>query len=418
MTFYTSGLKTHLIDPIHDSTNFQSEFRLKSDTVYLSNLRLANIGAKVNTAAPYNPLAGAAAIIKSIHLYDGNQMLDQILEFPVWAGWTSYNTPNQKNVDAQKTLARSNMGFTYSDADRPATDGSAYQPTHAKIQKHFAPLDSNTNADADTQTATAWLSLKTMLPMLDASLYLPTTVYKDLRLVIQYNTDVTQVANGARSLTSIEPLLIADEITSVDKQDSIGKSYNGVSFRAIEHDRVVVPLQNSGNAGDVQSQTYTVNGFDNKNVGRMLIVNTPSNATVIDNDDAKGLGSHSQYNQIIQLRVNGQNRFWKNGISRPNERLATLTDTWGTCNSIPGGSDIGIANATNIIHNNAALTASFDYFGAHIGDEVVELQIDYSREVSHAAQPDRYKQMLRLNLFGEVLKQISVSGSRYNIAYA
>ena len=74
--------------------------------------------------------------------------------------------------------------------------------------------------------------------------------------------------------------------------------------------------------------------------------------------------------------------------------------------------------ATNIIHNDTTLTASFDYFGAHIGGEVEELQIDYSREVSHATQPDRYKQKLHLNLFGEVLKQISVSGSRYNIAYA
>ena len=94
MSFYTQGLKPHVIDAVHDSTNFRTEFRLKPNTVFLTNWRIANLGAKLGNADIYNPLVGIASVIKSIHIYDGNQLLDQLLEFPLWAGFTSYNQSN------------------------------------------------------------------------------------------------------------------------------------------------------------------------------------------------------------------------------------------------------------------------------------------------------------------------------------
>ena len=85
MTFYNASLKTHLVDPIYDTSKFQTEFRLQGDTVYLSNMRLLDVGCTVDSAVAYNALAGAYSVIKSIHLYDGNQLLDQLLEANIWA---------------------------------------------------------------------------------------------------------------------------------------------------------------------------------------------------------------------------------------------------------------------------------------------------------------------------------------------
>lgn len=412
--FYNGGLKTHLMDPIHHSS-LQTEFRLKPNTAYLSNLRLVNVGVTVPAAAAYNPLVGAVANIASIHLFDGNQMLDQILEFPQWAGFSSFNRPNQKNVDAQKVLARTGLGYNYSESDYPDANGTD-NVTHAKIEQHFTPLGANTAASGTT--AKGWLSLKSILPFLDNSAYLPTSIYKNLRLVIQYSNAKNTTVNNNQLPTTLEPMLIADEVLDPNKQSSIANSYKGVQFQAIEHDRVYLNAFPTGaQAGDTQEQTFTVGGFDNKRVGRIVVVNSLTDATAIDADVATvGLGSQSQYNQKIQLRVNGQSKFWQSGIARPMQRLAKLTDTWGTMNAFPGSSDVGILNSAAVISSTIAQYVSrFDYFGCSVGDEVLEFQIDYSRDYVDDAKS---KTALQLNIFAEVLKSVSVGNGGYTIAYA
>lgn len=412
MTFYTSGLKTHLVDAIHHS-NLQTEFRFKPDTVYLTNARLANVGA-TGTAAKYNPLVGNAAIIQSIHLYDGNQMLDQILEFPQWAGFSSFNNRNQKNVDSQKVLSCTGLGYNYSNLDIPAADGSTFGATHAKIEQHFTPKQADTVAST---TAKGWLSLKSILPFLDNSLYLPTSIYKNLRLVIQYNSKRNVIVGHAAA--PLEPFLIVDEIVDDQKQNQITKSYKGVQFQAVEHDRVYL---NQITPTNTSTDTFTIGGFDNKRVGRLLVVNTATDGAQITADTATvGCGSQSVYRQKIQLRVNGQNRFWSSGIGRPMERLAKLTDTWGTMNAFPGSSDVGILNKANVVAADILEYVSrFDYFGCSIGDEVLELQLDYSRTGTTLTGGNAASnQALQLNLFAEVLKSVSVGGGgKYTIAYA
>jgi len=82
MTFYTSGLKTVLIDPIFDRANFGSEFRLHPDTVYLPQFRLLNVGVTTATDnIEYNSLTGSYGLIRSIELLDGNQLIDKVEQF-------------------------------------------------------------------------------------------------------------------------------------------------------------------------------------------------------------------------------------------------------------------------------------------------------------------------------------------------
>ena len=80
MSVYNSNVQSKIIDPVYDKSNFRSEYRLDSNSVYLSNFRLSGMGIETTTSAePYNPLLGAFCI-QSLQLYDGNQLLDQVLK--------------------------------------------------------------------------------------------------------------------------------------------------------------------------------------------------------------------------------------------------------------------------------------------------------------------------------------------------
>lgn len=430
MAFYTSGLKTHIVDPVHDSKNFQTEFRFKSGTVFLSNLRLLNVGIQSSTTnlqdSQYNHLAGAAACIQSIHLYDGNVLLDQILEFPIWAAFSAYNQSNQVNKDMNQMLAKNKLGFAAVAGNRslvgkypgiiPAYNGIA-----------------STIADNEPATKKSWISLKAILPMLDNSVYLPTSIYKNLRLVVQYNTKANQIGvnqalTGPETFKTCECTLIADEITDPKKAASITNQYKGVNFLAIEHDKVYVPPITAPPVAGLleQPQNFVPSGFDNKTVNRLLIVNTPSAVTNAPTlYEYSSLGSLSQVNQKIQVRVNGANIFPKNGVTRPNERLAYLTDAWGTCNAhlgsnLPCYTNVNVKAPVENKVMSLNMVGTLDYFGCSIGQTIQELQIDYSRskdKVAVATDDNRQGQQLYLNLFAETNKVIQVKGGRVTVSY-
>lgn len=420
MAFYTEGLKSQVVDAVHHAEDFRTEFRLKPNTVYLTNFRLGNLGANLAGAAAYNPLAGVNATIKSIHLYDGNQLLDQILEFPLWAGFSSYNRANKSNEDMQRQLNLNQLGFVYEGLDKPAADASSYDADVAKVRTRYDPPQPTNNA---TTTATGWLSLKSILPILDASLYCPTTVFKNLRLVIQWNTNKGQLGLGATTGSCNEPILIVDEVVNPERRMQIAKQYKGVQFNAIEHDRVSIAAITTATSGI--GVTKTIGGFDNKRVNRFLIVNTPN--TVVTTDATLGLGSTAMFKQKIQIRINGQNRYPADGITRVNQRLAHLSDVWGSCNAFPGTNSVLLTtdvdtDKTMIAGVGAAYARTFvgnlDYFGctAPMGEPVLEMQIDYSRFTEASASAAQHG-ALNLNIFGEVMKQVAVSNNGYRVAY-
>jgi hypothetical protein len=412
MTFYNRNVKTHLIDPVNNSSNSRTEWRLPTDTVLLSNFRIANLGAVLGGNFDYNKLCGVNSLIQSIHLYDGNQLLDQILSFPQWAGFSVFNKSNSVNTDLSKVLTFGDNGYVYSGEDYPANDGSVGAGDIAKIKHHYVTKKGNTT---QATTAKGWLSLKSILPVLDTSLYVPTTVYKNLRLVIEYNNNLVQTNTQATASTTIEPLLIVDEIVDPKKQAQITSEYKGVSFMAIEHDRLYIPAMVQATSA-VQKISQSVGGFNNKTVNRLLIVKSSTNGTAIGNDTLKGLGSNAVYNEGIQVRVNGSNIFPRDGITRPNQRLSLLNDVWGNCNSFNGCNEIYLSNAVNCV-GQVGIIGNLDYFGCHIMTSPVnDLQIDFTRE-NVATMSARYNQQLILNIYAEVQKQITVQNGSYVVKY-
>ena len=92
-SLYSRDITTRIIDPQFDRENFRTEWRLPSNTVYLSNMRLIDMGIDTDNGGgqvPYNPLVGAFCI-QSIQLFDGNQLLDQLQEASIYRAFQNFN---------------------------------------------------------------------------------------------------------------------------------------------------------------------------------------------------------------------------------------------------------------------------------------------------------------------------------------
>ena len=260
--------------------------------------------------------------------------------------------------------------------------------------------------------------------------------------VIKYETNKTNLVTNTNHdyTTYSDPLLVMDEVVN----ESVRKSnagFKGASFLAIESDVAYIPTVTGATAGHPKSQTENVliKGFDNKYVSRMLVAFTPRTAGVVKDGDAVHasgfLGSYSSINSKMQFRVNGVNRLAGDGITRPNQRLACLNDTWGNCDAVPGGNDIGVfslddytlyggANDAAKAANKLKYTGTADYHGILLASRIQDLQIQFTRDIQFdqagnaAMNTTQFNDALRMTVFGEVQKSIVPrKGGGYDIKY-
>ena len=420
MSLYTSAVKTHVIDPVRDIDGKRTEFRLPDgDHAYLANMRLMNLGLILN-AGPraYNTLVGTYGIIRQIVLYDGSRVLDSVLAAPQLMGFKLYNKSNDQSRDQTKYLALNNLGFHTAGVDFGG---------QVQIAQYRDPLGADEGTEA-SPTGRGWLSLRAVFPFLAESEYVPSNVFKNLRLVVEYdltNPGALPNPSGSTIENQTEPILVVDEIVDPALSMDIMTSYRGVNYRSLEHDRVIVPAATPtvGNPTPTQTVNFNINGFDNKTVKRMLMVKTPRRD--IKNALTGGYESVAQRGERHLWRVNGANKQARNGWDRPNQRLAYLCDTWGECNAPVVGNVTGVDDSGNVVTNNvAALVGNLDYNGIVIGDRVRELQLTYERINEYdAAAPGGsqaetlYNQELELNFYGEVEKALEVNGETYNVRY-
>jgi hypothetical protein len=441
-----------MIKPVYDGKNIRSEFRLESNTAYLSNMRLMDIGITIAGGAGnqgnYNALCGAYGVIKSIHLYDNNTLLDQQLESNLWSAWKQVNKTNQDNLNNNFLTCANDAGSVYIGNDD-------FQTGIGSNISRGGKFSLPTNA-VETNTARGWLNLKEVFPLLTALQYLDTEVFQRIRIVVHYHNAGVEFMNSRHSVAgklTTEPLLIVDEIVGDGKAKVMGK-FNGVNYTTIEHDRVrlnaVVPTATDPNR--VQAQTFKIAGFNNKNVGRMLIVKSPIDAVfyvdpATDNGTniAKGgkLQSVSGFKEIVQMRKNGNALLTGRGLESSAQRLAMVNDIWGQ-SSIPLFSN-GLAYETNIADDTKLRSqllqssnrdiGTLDYIAFDLrGERCLDLQFDYQRSgvyVFNTTPKDitgtddaitltsKYNQALDLHFFAEVDKSIVLQGGgKYQVVYS
>ena len=72
---YNGNVQTILIEAVNDVTNHSTEFRFEPNQMYISGLRLANVGLYGLNDVNYNRTVGAYGSIQKIVLSDGGKQV-------------------------------------------------------------------------------------------------------------------------------------------------------------------------------------------------------------------------------------------------------------------------------------------------------------------------------------------------------
>lgn len=406
---YSTSLKPFYCDPIYDASKKRTEFRLLDSTVYTSNLRLLNVGMNYGGSGvyTYNFTAGAYAVIDRIQLLSGNELLEEVRDFGKWITFQNYNNSNDMNKSLNKFVNKSNFGFELVDG--------LDQAKEIKYSPYYSPKVAFVKSDNDTETQLGWLNLRSVFSFLKNVQYLDTDKLKKLRVVVYYNTRSVYFDNTNTDLqaadSTAEPLLVADEVLEGGSMPDV------VEYMPVEIDRVIVPGEDSpATLGTEQEKKIRINGFNNKRVQRLLMVNSGTTNSLLD---VTRFGSQAQVNQKVQVAVNGVNKLPFDGQEGANRRLALLHDTWGECNTIDAlahagcGSCVNVYTASNVLNYHIG---SLDYFGMSINEKVEDLQLTYTRTnvadsgIVTDQKLNQVNEQLELTLFAEVPKVAQLKG--------
>lgn len=415
MTFYSdANVSTKYLDPHIYTENARCTFQLdQSEAAYLPNLRLTFLGVVSSGEIAYNELVGALGLIRNIRLLDGKTVLCSLNEAQFYSGFKNVNHPNEVNQSAESYQDCSGLGFT--------VNGQ----TNA-IQKMASQFKANT-AIGTTNSAT--LDLRHLLPMLNSVSHLPTAVFENLNLQIEFDavTDNQVLNDKTITMSTLRPVLACDVINNPVVVDNLNKQLKNASWLEIEHDFFVIPQSvNDGGANDQsleQPVNVQLNGFNNKHLDRILIVKEIADASKEQSgNNTRGFGKFSSqccYLQKLQFRVNGRNVLPREGIVGNNERLAHIVDAFGECSAYISSNQYGM-DATLELADGRNLMGQLDYMGMYIGEDISNLQINYSRVGLNDTTGKRpTTDALNAHVYGEVRKQLIVGGpgQGYSISY-
>tara|TARA_R110000803_G_scaffold33356_1_gene73061 strand:+ start:1153 stop:2409 length:1257 start_codon:yes stop_codon:yes gene_type:complete len=414
--FSTGITKTEYIDPVSYIQNQRCRFELDgSKLAYLPNMRLLDLGCSSNVATAYSRGLGVVSLIKNIRLLDARTELSALRTVAPYMFFKSSNHTNSENKSVKSWLERNNMGH-----ETRASDAN---------QAHMYPSGDAGATAADSKSGI--VRLDDMLPFLKDVGVLPTSIFKNLVLEIEFNADpLNQILLKTDSeINTLRPVLAVDYIDNQNAVEPLTAqlSENGVRWLEVETDNGSMPAVDvSGyGAGDVVNSTVNINSlaFLDKNVERVLITKqlldkaqTLNGVNVL----AYGIASSvSNLQQALQIRLNGRNILpGFKGVKGDNARLGLMCDTWGEMDMLPGSNFYQWDQAPNLLAEGKS-SGQQDFFGMLLGAKVSNLQIQIERETNadtSVTQPTNSAQTV--NIYGEVHKALTVrpDGS-YRIQY-
>lgn len=433
---YSNRIKIVEVEPVYNSAGTRAEWRLEPNKIYSTNVLLANIGVDQTTASDYNRLIGAGGIFENVMLMDGNVELQSTQLANFWAGFNQSRKSNSSLKDLQSMIIGNARGVRFEGEDARANGGNGR--TFGKSIRQFTMGTGNI---IKSKTGKASIYANEFLPILNALSYIDTSVFKNLRIVVEYNMSARASVreNQDETLSTIRPLLVVEEVVDQTQVASLMGKMGNVVFDNVETDRNILPSQTSVTVITPQLVNFHVSSFNNKKVGKMLMWKQSQNAVngSLNNADFQNgqYDSYGLFKESTQVRVNGQNIFAKSGIDKPNKRLARLNDSWGSGGLPAFGNGIAYIAAENEPRNRYlgggnSSVGYMDWFGCDLGyQEVQDLQIEFGRtavpsinsvdnvDTANTAR-SKYNQPYNLIMFGLTQKSIVMDGKGgYDIRY-
>jgi len=450
-----------IIDPVYFNAGRSAEFRLNEDsTAYITSGMYLCIGAfgdnaKLNVVG-YNRRAGVASVVSSIRLLNGGDVIAQLENAGQWMAWKGCNHDNADARSKKQGSFASGSLIHY---------GITADVEQQIISSNGDAVAIGTLGTTDAEACLGQVAIKDFLKELEVLRALPTSIFENLRLVVDFTTNIKTICDrfqndaeppvAVANLKAMRPLLVCDVVTDVEIIKLMVKDMGQMSFTGIESDRFVL---DAVGPTERKTQVQTIRGFNNKVVNRVLVVNSPSSdsagvmqnkgdgdGTYIENALGSGkLNSLVQNRYTINCRVNGSSIFSGRGLGYDesygattgagyNHRLAILGDTWGDTSLCQGANTCGLvvknlmdganANRESIIAKNPGhLFYGQDYTGFKIMDRVSHLEFTVSRSgVAVLNRPvmnaGATNQAIHQYIYAEIPKMLIIQDGRYRISY-
>lgn len=413
MAFYTNNVQTEIFDAVFDSSKYRSQFNLTNDKLYMSNLRLLNVGlTAVDNTKRYNLVNGVGAIVKNITLYSDNTIIDKVINFADYSAFQQYNKTNQANSDVSKLLVRHGLGFVYEREPNTTDTPAPLDPQAITIKEAFPNAPSVPKLSRE-ETVKGFLNLREVFPILkgDGGMkFLHTGMLKNLKLVIEYMTAGALVDGSGVVDGTTQPILVADSVADPAAASKFLSEFKSQQWVSSELESVVLPATSTVGT---QSQKFRLTGAEGKIVNSLLIQKKGSTAVSALYDSH---GSETMVDEKIQLYCNGGAHLPEQGVVAPMQRLALLHDSFGVCNTHTCASDLKMYTPSTFVDDDNDRCGRLDWFGCIVNKRVSALDLEYSRSIVAGAEA-RYSQALTLNVFYGVVKALVKTAKGFEVVY-
>jgi hypothetical protein len=427
-------MKTLYLDPTYNKSKFRSEFRFPPNMLIYSDVQVLNLGLEKtdngNTTYTYN--GGAMAIIKSLELYDGSTLLDQVQNFDIYNTIKNLQHTNDDNQSQQRIIKGNRLGFieqgnyTYSAAGALALEPKIIASVPA-IGDTIYGLDATA---ANKQRNGKILNVQEYLGIMRDTGYFAPNVFTNLRLVINYYSNVLNaVVDRTGTYATLEPYISLRYEEDENKAMDLMQKFTGMSFQCVEQTAVRMDAgTNTTDTATTQEVSYFIKAFNDKYIEDVILVNIPTAASQYitgNNTDVYGNScSIAQWAWTLSLRINGTPWFPNCTITGKNRRLARLVDSIGDVNVITLQNWVNIeAGFASAYTGNLELAGGrTDYTAWRIDDLVKEWKMTVSRAslgrtTASATGNVAQREALNLNLFATSRKNITVTNGGYTIRY-
>lgn len=416
--YFDGSVVTEYLDPVSFVPNGRCAFELDGTKLaYLSNMRLLDLGVVAGVQTNYSKGLGCLALIKNIRLMDARTELSALRNPAQYLFFKNANRSNAINKSNDSYLKRNSMGLEINSVNN-------------KLSHIYAsgPAD-----DTEATTNKAYLDLREVFPILNVLQVLPTQIFRNLRIEIEFESSIANqiLVDKSVAITVLRPVLAVDHISNdvLVKQEINNLMKSGVVWDEIVHDNWVIPAVDTSGFGNgdvaVQNASNHSLAYKGKYVERLLLCKQIQNKLLATNgNDVLGFGgvasSFAVLNQTTQYRVNGKNIIpGFNGVNRPNERLGILSDEWGSVNGFVGSNLYKWKDAGDSLQDaNEAGQMSWDC--VRLGQRVADLQVQIQRTNNRdTAALSPTNNTLNINAYGEVKKAMAVMGDgSFNIVFA
>lgn len=464
MSVYSQSLRTEIFDPRIETAD-RVEFRLdKGDNVFFSNLRLGNLGCSVaGGQSEYNKAVGVAGNIRRITLLDGAVELDRCVEANRYLSWFFAGGENNSNRHVQQNLLKHEVGYALN--DNKVVDGRGTSGAKLIRRNNGAVgVPPAAATAAESEKVAGYLDLRQCLPILDNLGVIDTTVFENLRLVIEYEQNSLQgrskVGSTALDLekSNLTPILLADELKDSAMKQRARSAMKSFQWNTYEHDLVNIPAQaapatladgntNITTANQRQVVKRIIDGFKNKFVSRMVLMKCPSDKTqnrvlnnILNATTLRGIGDYASLamnKEKINFIINGRQLFAGDGLDTPSKIADIHADAWGNYNILPFahtqsvGLDVpglvppqnvyGVCHDQEIAEPNSQdpRTGQSAWVGFRVLDRLNTLELEYERvQVPENRANYNYLGLaLDVHIYAEVPKKFIMEGGKYRIEY-